>query len=399
MTGESPGLQRWTRRFTVASAGALVLSLLTAPVLADRSVGVLVCVFGFVCPMIFGMAYLLLPPYAGRTLVDYRIPGVHFVLAYLGAALIVAGWTTGGTELVYTAGTVLWAGGVAVFVGSLVATVGPVVLDRPAVMLQGGDRPQRSSRLATAAIPVAVGYLVVGTGTLLATGFLFESNLATVPRVVHYYLAGFGTLLVFALGARLLTGFFHVTPPRPLVWTVLVTGALAPAALGAGLWVQPWFQVGGLLMGVAMAGYLLAVALVTVRTDRPRPGLYGIAVGAVAGALAVAAAMPLALGAGWATLLALHRVFVLAGFFPLTIVGYAYQFFPPTDSRRVVTRIDETTLTLALLGVGVFLRGLGVVAGAPDVRYLGVGSAVLGAAGYAFLMARRFWLSGPPREP
>jgi len=51
---------------------------------------VLIGVFGFICPMVFGMAYLLLPSYVGETLVDQRLAGIHFVLAYVGVILLVA---------------------------------------------------------------------------------------------------------------------------------------------------------------------------------------------------------------------------------------------------------------------------------------------------------------------
>lgn len=213
----------------------------------------------------------------------------------------------------------------------------------------------------------------------------------TVPAVVHYYLTGFGALMIFALGVRLLIGFFHVDPLRPLAWLVLGPGALAPVFLGAALWRAPWFRVGAVLEGVAMTGYLLLVALVVARTDRRRPGLYGIAAGALAGAVAVWVAVPAAFGLVDGRVLAVHRTLVLGGFFPLTIVGYAYQFFPVPNARVVGSHVDATHLTIALLAVGVALQGLGLGLQVPAVRLAGLAGSLAGAGGYTTLLARRFY--------
>lgn len=84
-------LSRWTRYFTVASAASLVVSQGVAVRGGTRSLVVAITVFGFVCPMIFGMAYLLLPSYVGRTLAHQRLPGVHLALAYLVALGVLTG--------------------------------------------------------------------------------------------------------------------------------------------------------------------------------------------------------------------------------------------------------------------------------------------------------------------
>jgi len=113
--------------------------------------------------MVFGMAYLLLPSYVGETLVDQRLAGIHFVLAYVGVILLVADQL--GTEEIplKLLGVTLWAIGTLVFVGSLLATVGPTAVGTVAETLRGSGRSQRSTRLATTMIPVAVGYLLIGT--------------------------------------------------------------------------------------------------------------------------------------------------------------------------------------------------------------------------------------------
>ncbi|SFC62154.1 hypothetical protein SAMN05444422_11254 [Halobiforma haloterrestris] len=391
MNESAAGLKRWTQRFVVASTAAFAATLLSIPAGADGRTVVLLGLFGFVCPMIFGMGYLLLPPYAGRTLSEPRLAGVHFVLAYLGVAFLVGGWLRDGIGTLFTAGAVLWTLGVATFVGSLAATVCPVLLERPGDVFKLGDRPQRSTRVATAAIPVALGYLLIGTVALLASTPLVEQSVA-FPRVSHVYAFGFGAVLVFALGARLLVGFYHVSPPRSLAWPTLAAGAIAPAFLAAGLGRPRWFRVGALLAGIAMVCYLLLVAVVAVRTDRSRTELAGIGLGALAGALAVAVALPLAFGAGIEDAVAVHRTLVLAGFFPLTIAGYAYQFFPVPDGRFPGASERTVALSIALLASGVTVQAAGIACGTAQtqVRSVGVALSFVGAVVYGGLLAGRF---------
>jgi len=282
MNNGSAGLRTWTQRFTVASVGSFVSSLLALLGEANEA-AVLIGVFGFICPMVFGMAYLLLPSYVGETLVDQRLAGIHFVLAYVGVILLVADQL--GTEEIplKLLGVTLWAIGTLVFVGSLLATVGPTAVGTVAETLRGSGRSQRSTRLATTMIPVAVGYLLIGTIALLTIVAPLQIGAITVAQVVHYYLIGFATLLIYALGTRLLTAFFHVSLPRPVVWAMLITGAIAPAFLGTFLWIDPWFQVGGVFATLSMLGYAGIVLLVVLKTDRRRVGVSGIALGAIAG--------------------------------------------------------------------------------------------------------------------
>lgn len=391
MTTDLPVLQQWTKRFTVASAGALIIYLFANLLHISHQTSVLICVFGFICPMIFGMGYLLIPPYVGRTLVDHRLPGIHFVLAYLGGGFLVIGWEFDGYSFLFDVGTILWVIGVAIFVSSLLVTVGPVIARNPMRVFQEGDKPQRTTKLATVAIPVAIGYLLTGTIVLLIASNLLTYGSASIPDVVHFYLVGFGMLLIIALGVRLLTGFFHVTPPRPLVWLALITGALASAFLGSSLWMQPWFRIGAILTGIAIGSYLLLVTGVVVRTEQTRPGLYGIFLGAVSGAVGVGSVIPIVFEIGQSHLINVHRTFILTGFFPLTIIGYAYLFFPVTDDGFSTPKIDNTTLTIGLLGIGVIIQAIGIIFRSLPIQWMGLSGSILGVSGYLWFMARRFF--------
>jgi len=396
---ESAGLRKWTQRFTIASAGSFVLFLLAARSGVGRPVPLLIAVFGFICPMVFGMAYLLLPPYVGTTLVDQRLAGVHFVATYLGAGSLVGDRLVGDvglfrlvgdTDVLVYVGTVSWTLGVVVFVGSLLASVAPVLVRSPAEVFRGGDTPQRSTRLATATMPAAIGYLLVGTAVLIATVLPISIGSPTLSQVTHYYLIGFGTLLIYSLGDRLLLGFFHVSPPRTIVRAVLVTGLIAPVPLGTYLWIGPWFRVGAVAAAASMIGYAGLVLFVARETSRVRVGLSGIVLGAVAGGLAVGFSLPVAFGLGEMELIAAHRTLVLAGFFPLTVVGYAYLFFPVSEGQFTGARPRSARATIGLLGVGVALQVAGLLTHYGLLANTGTAASVLGAIGYGYLLGRRF---------
>jgi hypothetical protein len=390
MNRRSTGLRRWTQRFTIASAGSFVVFLLAVLLEIDRQTAVLIGVFGFVCPMIFGMAYLLFPSYAGRTLIDRRLAGIHFVTAYIGVGFLVLARAVEGASALFRIGVLSWTLGIVVFVGALLVTVGPLLVADPLEALRGGETSQRSSRLATAAIPIAIAYLVVGTVGLITTVAPIRITPVTLSQVIHYYMIGFGALLVYALGARLLLGFFHVSLPRPIVGTVLVAGLLAPALLGTYFWIDPWFQIGAALATVAMLGYVGLVAFVARRTDRIRVGLSGIVLGAIAGSAAIVATLPIAFGGTGTGHIAVHRTLILAGFFPLTIVGYAYLFFPIPEGQFIGASPRSARTTIGLLAAGVGTQTFGTLASFGWLHTVGTTASILGAIGYSYLLSRRF---------
>lgn len=87
---------------------------------------------GFVSMMIFGVAYHVLPRFAGRGLHRRRWAEAHFWLANAGLVLQVGGFllrplTYGPGTTVLGAGALLGAAGVALFIGNVWVTVGPGV--------------------------------------------------------------------------------------------------------------------------------------------------------------------------------------------------------------------------------------------------------------------------------
>lgn len=81
---------------------------------------------------------------------------------------------------------------------------------------------------------------------------------------------------------------------------------------------------------------------------------------------------------------------MLAGFFPLTIVCYAYQFFPVTEGQFPGATRRGAGATIGLLAAGVATLAVGYLWSAPVLQLLGTAFSLAGATGYGYLLARRF---------
>lgn len=350
----------------------------------------IVGLFGAALPMVFGMAYLLLPPYVGRTLSTQTLPGVHFTLTYAGVGLLLGYELLEGGDSLLLGGILLWSTGVAIFIGTLLWTILPAIIANPGMVRPSNLRPQRSTKLAMLAIPVALGYLIVGTIVLFSTvdgvPNLFD---ATFPTVVHFYATGFIVLLIFALGIRLLTGFFHITPPKSLSWLILLCGSVAPSALALNFYHPPWFTIGASLEFIAIMGYAFLVAIVAYQTDRYRVGLYGIGLGALGGFLSVGVALANVMGVTGGPGITVHVIVALNGFLLLTIIGYAYQFFPITSGQFWGATRRTGVITIFVLGTGTGIQAIGVFKGVYWLQLCGSMLALIGTSGYSYLILRR----------
>lgn len=381
---------RWTRAFAGVSAVSVVGLGGLGALGADRVTLGVAGLFGVVCPMVFGMAYVLLPPYVGRTFPSGTLPALHFAATTGGAGLVVGRFLHAVLRPLFSIGILLWSIGVGLFVAGFVRTAGQSAVERIRGDRGPTDHPQRSPQIAAAAIPIAIAYLVAGTVGLLGYGGLIPpAGSLTLPAILHLSGAGFGALLVFALGARLLTGFYHVTPPRVSVVTAVVAGAIGPALLASNRWVGPWFRIGAGLEVVAILAYAVGVTVVAIRTDWRRPGLYGVLLGAVAGAAGAVGAGLVVLGVLPVRFLEIHAALLSEGFFVLTIVGYAYQFFPVTSGRYAGATERTAVATIGLLAGGLVVRLGGTVGGSPVVTGVGGALGLAGAFGYAYLLGRR----------
>jgi len=390
MDGSSAGVSRWTQYFVTASAG--FLTAYSVSILAGWSlrVQVLLGLFGFGCLMVFGMGYLLLPPYVGRTLADHRFAGIHFALSLPGLILLVAYRLFDVPPVLGPLGCILWAGGVIVFVSALAVTVHGRSHDQEgaATDLPGA---RETPRTAVAALPVAVFYLLLGTlAHSSAIGLPVPASFRLPLRAAsHAYAMGFATLLVFALSVRLLPMFFGATPPHPLLDAVTVVGAIAPLLLSIGVRVDFWFRIGAVLETAAMTGYTVCVVSVLRRSERVRVGGFGVAAGSIVGVAATLAGASAAFSASVVDAVRLHVRLVLGGFLPLTVVGYAFLFFPVTGGQFLGATPRTAAAAIASILAGLLLQLAGIGQFGATIDATGAVVSLLGVLTYTYLLGRR----------
>ena len=384
-------VSRWARRYVLASAAFLLLWQVGVVAGVPRRTEVTLALFGFVLHMVFGKAYSLVPSYFDRELAVPRAPAVGFPLVVAGVAGLAADSLDVGPTWVAPAGAASWALGIAVFVGTLAWTVRDNLTGSATGTGEANADRRPTDRLANAFVPVAGLYLVAGSYETLAlhTGLPLLID-GYIPRVTHLLAAGTATLLIFALGFRLLPRFLVASVPRPLVAVVLVAGAVAPWLLAVRLGIGVWFQVGAVLEALAVVGFALGYWILFARSDRQRVGFYGVLAGTASGVVGVALGLSFAFGHGTAELVVAHRRLNLLGFVGLTIVGLAYQFYPPAVGTLPGSS-DRTALTsIAALAGGLLVQVVGLATATPLLTTVGQVVTLGGALLYAYLLAAVF---------
>lgn len=206
------------------------------------------------------------------------------------------------------------------------------------------------------------------------------------PAVTHVFAAGAGTLLVFAMGFRLLPRFLVVSPRPMLVAIVLPAGAVAPALLAVDFLGGFGFRLGAVMQALAVVGFAVAYADMYRRTDRDRVGFHAIFLGALCGVGAVLLGLHFAFVGPEAAAVDAHARLALAGFLGLTIVGVSYQFYPPTIGTR--PGVDDRTALLAtgLVFAGLVVESAGAIGGRPTIAFGGSAGVLVGALLYAFVV-------------
>jgi hypothetical protein len=381
-------ISRWARRYLLTGIAFLFASQVAAVATSDSHLPVRLGLLGFVCLVAFGKAYSLLPSYFDRTLAWPRAPAVHLPLAVLGVlGLGLARVSVLPTRLLVTVGAVAWAAGVAVFLGTLVATVRDNPLGAETGTSDANEQRRGPDRLANAFMPVALAYLAAGSYELLAGAVGLPTLLGGAwVRAAHLLAAGFAAMLIFSVGFRLLPRFLVVDSPERLPLLVLPAGAIGPVLIAAGLYSGPLFVAGAVLEALAVVGFAAAYGSMFVRSERRRVGFWGPLLGALAGVLGVGLGLQFALDALQADLALLHRTLNVFGFLGLTIVGLLYQFYPPAVGDWPGAGDRLALATIAFLGGGVLLAGLGQLAGRP-VGLFGTLLIALAALGIGYLLA------------
>ncbi|MFB6142230.1 MAG: hypothetical protein ABEJ30_02675 [Halorientalis sp.] len=391
MATASATVSRWSRGFVAAGALWFVAWQVAALAGAPRSTGVLLGVYGFVLHVAFGKAYALVPSYFDRDLAAPRAPALHLPLAVGGVAGLVAedlglaaGWSG-------PAGGALWAGGVAVFVGTLGWTVRDNLSGRETGTGEHNAARRPVDRVANAAVPVAVAYLAAGASETLAVAVGGPTLLGAYgPVRSHLFAAGFAALLLFAVGFRLLPRFLVAAPPAPLAWVVLGAGALGPLFLALGLPGGRLLLVGAALEGTAVLGFAAAYGWLFAASDRDRVGFYPVLAGVVAGVLGVALGVHLALAGVTTALATAHYRLMALGFLSLAVVGVTVQFYPPSVGRFPGAGDRAAWLVVGALVAGLGLEVVGLLAGTPVLAVAGRTLVLAGAVGYAYLLLGLF---------
>lgn len=180
-------------------------------------------------------------------------------------------------------------------------------------------------------------------------------------------------------------------PPGGLVWIVLLFGAVGPLALAWTLGGSDWVPVAAAIEAIAIAVFAVAVWALFCRSDRRRVGLYGVVTAAGFGIFAalLGAGMVLeSVGATWAVV---HLRVNLLGFLGLTIIGVAYQFYPPSIGTAPFVGDRAALGSIVGITLGLVAQAVGVWGGLPPVELAGMASCVLGTGIYGYVIGSVFW--------
>ncbi|KAA9409065.1 hypothetical protein EGO51_04400 [Haloarcula hispanica] len=378
--------ERVSRWFVTASALFFVGFHAAMAVAAPRRVVVTLGLYGFVLHVLFGKAYALVPSYFNRDLAWDRGPAVQFPLSVLGTAgLALAPF---GPPWLQPVGTTLWAGGVAVFLGTVGWTIRGNVTG--AATGTGGPNAHREpvDRTANVAVPIALGYLTLAAGGALATTAGFESMLP--QQLSHLLAAGTAALFVFGVGFRLFPRFLVAEAPRPVVTVVIAAGAGGPALLAFGLFDPELLLVGGVIEAVAVVGFVLSYIVLFLRSERRRVGFYAVLLAVVAGVVGIGLGLVLAVTGRSPALVTAHYRAMLAGFLGLTVVGAAFQFYPPAVGVWPYANDRTALVTIGLLGGGLGVQLLGLIGRFGWIISVGTAAGALGALLYTYLLLAAF---------
>jgi hypothetical protein len=386
MAGSQARVTRWSRRSVLAGTGFLVLWSATVLAVGPGSGALSFGLLGFVFHVVFGKAYALVPSYFARTLTPTVAPAVQLPLTATGTVALGASWLLPTPPAVRLLGAASWALGLGVFVGSLAWSLRGNLSGRETGTGEANAHRRGLDRFANAFVPVAVGYMLVGSYELLAGVGPVPTLLdGYLPRAVHLLGAGGATLLVFAVGFRLLPRFFVSTTPRWLPGLVLPAGSLGPALLAASLTGGGALALGGLLEATAAAGFAVAVVVLFRRSNRRRVGLYGALAGVLCLLGAAGLGLQFAFGERSVAAVTAHRRLNLLGFLGTTIVGLTYQFNPPAVAR--LPGADDRTAGFVLASIvgGVGIEVGGLLGGLPPLAVAGRTLALLGSLGHLYV--------------
>lgn len=384
-------VSQWARRYVVVASLFFVVWHVGALVGVSRAVEVYVGLFGFVFHVIFAKAYALIPSYFNRELGWSHAPMVQFPLSSLGVVGLVVGSLSVGSGWIGSLGAALWVGGVFVFVATIGYSIADNLLGRETGTSAANSDREAVDRFANMFMPVAIVYLLGSSIDLVAFAVGGVSVYSGYqPRVTHLFAVGTATLFMYAIGFRLLPRFFVAYPPKWLVRSVLVAGALGPILLVHGFLSGTVFQVGSVLVGFSILGYAGTISWLFWQSDRSRIGLWGVLVGAGFGVLGVGFGLWFAFVDIVPVLVASHYRVMLLGFLSMTVMGVSFQFYPPNVGEAWFVSNRAGGFALGSVAVGVAFHVIGIMAGLAQVVQIGFVISLIGAVVYAYILIRLF---------
>ena len=385
MSAES--VSRWARRHVAVGAVFLLAWQLAALGGAPRRTAVPLGLYGFVLHTVAGKGYALVPSYFDRSLAVPHAPVVTLPLLSVGAGGLALAGFPATPPVVEAVAAACWALGAVGFAGALLWTVRGNLTGRETGTGDANADRRRVDRFANAFVPVVLAYLLAGAYETVAAAAGLPSVTGTgFAGASHLLAAGVGALLVFAVGFRLLPRFLVSHPPPALVAVVLPAGALGPILLARSLWGGPWFRVGAAAEAVAVVGFALAYLVLFVRSGKRRVGFYGPLAGVLLGVAGVALGVVFAFVGTLPGGPTAHYRLNLLGFLGLTIVGVAYQFYPPGVGTFPGSDDRTALASILALAVGVVTEAAGLLLGVAGLATVGRALAVCGAALYAGLL-------------
>jgi hypothetical protein len=353
----------WSRATVATGIAALVAWQALVLVDGPTDAALLLALPGFVLHVLVGKAYALVPSYFARSLTPAWAPAAGLPLTAGGTVALVTWQRFALPASVGAAGAVAWALGVGVFAGSLAWSLRENLTGAETGTGDHDAHRRRLDRYANPYLGVAVGYLVVGAvdlvGVVAGGPTLVARRLAAVAHLLG---AGGALLALLAVGTRLLPRLLVASPPAPVAYAMLPAAALGPVLLSSSLGAGPTFVAGAACEAAAVVGFVLFVLVTLRRSDRRRAGFAGVLAGGLAGVVSVGLGVRFALVGIDPALVVAHRRLNLVGLLGLPIVGVAVQFYPPSVGRSRLAGERTVTAALALLGVGLAVEVVGVVA-------------------------------------
>ncbi|WP_254530186.1 hypothetical protein [Natrinema gelatinilyticum] len=380
---------RWSRAFVATGVGFFVVWQFGVAAGFPRAATVPLGVFGFVLHVVFGKAYTLVPSYFARQLTVPYAPAVHLPFAVTGTAGAAAAGAGIGPPAVALAGATCWFVGCLVFVTAIGLTVRTDPTGRHTGTGAADAHRETVDRLANAAVPVVLAYLLVGSSLRLIAELGLEPPTPSGPATTHLLAAGTAALLVFAIGFRLLPRLLVAVPRTELVGIVLIAGSVGPALLAIDFRGDLPFRIGAGLQATALVGFAVAYVDLSRQSERHRVGRRAILAASCCAVLIAALGIVFAFAPSSnvpPSAYDAHYRLAVGGFVGLTIVGVTYHFYPPAIASR--TGIDDRTarLSIVVLVVGLGLEVVGLLASIAALVAVGRWLSVLGAVIYATVL-------------